>query len=199
MLLPVAIFDDFLNAKQAGALLSFVQSNEDGFAPSGVHVADSDAPQELMRRSLSMTDGYDEALCEFHAALDDHFDDLCATAHVPPFKECEREVDLVAHLDGHHYRRHVDTLTEDARSDTSADRMISLVYYFHAEPKAFSGGELTMHPIGGGGQHVVEPRHNRLVAFSSISPHEVLPISLPGNRFADARFSVACWMCRARK
>jgi SM-20-related protein len=44
----------------------------------------------------------------------------------------------------------------------------------------------------------VEPEHNRLVAFPAFVPHEVVPISCPGNAFADRRFSINCWLHRAR-
>ena len=194
-----AIIDDFLGPRQAARLLGFAIANEKRFAPSDVHLSAPARSHRAMRRSLSLAEGHDDALGEFHRALDARKESLRASLGVPGFTECEREVDFVAHRDGHHYRRHVDALSGTARVQTAADRMISLVYYLHREPRAFSGGELDLFAVPGGARHRVEPRHDRLVAFSSIVPHEVRPIALPGNAFADARFSVACWLCRARR
>jgi Rps23 Pro-64 3,4-dihydroxylase Tpa1-like proline 4-hydroxylase len=39
----------------------------------------------------------------------------------------------------------------------------------------------------------IEPGQNRLVAFPSWAPHEVMPISCPSRRFIDSRFAVNCW------
>ncbi|MEO1488123.1 MAG: 2OG-Fe(II) oxygenase [Pseudomonadota bacterium] len=199
MQLPVSVVDDFLDPKDAAALLAFALEKRDHFTPSAVHEETSGPPAPLDRRSLSLDADPGAALDAFHFAVDARFDTLRYATGVPEFTEIEREVDLVAHLDGHHYKSHVDTLSREARAQTSADRMISMVYYFHREPRAFSGGELVIYPIAGKGERVIEPRHNRLVAFPSITPHEVRAIHLESDDFADARFSIACWLCRARR
>ncbi len=199
MLLPVMIIDGFLGSERAARLLEFACRNQARFGASGVHEGEGAAAQGMMRQSLSLSCGYDAALADFHAAIDAQFDHLREGLGVPAFVESEREIDFVAHLDGHHYRRHVDTLSETAREGTATDRMVSMVYYFHREPQAFTGGELEMFAIAGGEKRRIAPAHDRLVAFPSIAPHAVRPIALPGNRFEDARFSLACWLCRARR
>lgn len=198
MLMPICIIDGFLGEEKSARLLEFAIRNEGLFAPSGVHDFAETRRHGLKRSSLSLIEGHDEALGDFHHAVDANFQRLKQALGVPQFVACEREIDVVAHLDGHHYGTHVDVLTQAARAETSADRMISMVYYFHKEPQAFSGGELDLFDIASDGKHRIEPRHDRLVAFPSLAPHEVRPVTLPGNRFADARFSVACWICRAR-
>lgn len=198
MLLPVCVIDGFLGPEKSARLLDFATHNQHLFAPSDVHNEAASREHGLRRASLSLVEGHAEALADFTAAVDANFIRLCKAVGVPEFVVSECEMDLVAHLDGHHYRRHVDVLTEAARAETTADRMISLVYYVHQQPQAFSGGELDLFAIAGPGSHRVEPRHDRLVAFSPMAPHEVRNVTLPGNRFADARFSVACWLCRAR-
>jgi len=198
MLLPVCVIDGFLGEEKSARLLDFAIRNQHLFAPSGVHDMAATQQYGLRRSSLSLVDGHDEALSDFIAAVDANFERLRKAVGVRDFVVSEREIDLVAHLDGHHYRRHVDILTQDARAETTADRMISLVYYVHKQPQAFSGGELDLFAIGSEETRRVEPRHDRLVAFSPMAPHEVRNVTLPGNQFADARFSVACWLCRAR-
>lgn len=92
----------------------------------------------------------------------------------------------------------MDTTTGVNRMLTPADRVLSLVYYLHREPKVFGGGNLVMHALMGEEQRVITPRHDRLVAFPSIAQHQVEPISLPGDNFADARFPLVCWLGRTR-
>jgi Rps23 Pro-64 3,4-dihydroxylase Tpa1-like proline 4-hydroxylase len=76
------------------------------------------------------------------------------------------------------------------------------VYYFHAQPKAFSGGVLRLHSLasgkGDGGEHVdVEPVNDTLVFFPSWYPHEVLPVTCDSSRFEDSRFAINFWVHRS--
>ena len=75
---------------------------------------------------------------------------------------------------------------------------MSAVYYFHVQPLGFSGGELVIHPFGLSEASVIEPRDNRLVVFPSFALHEVLPVVCPNDGFASARFSINCWLRRAK-
>ena len=62
------------------------------------------------------------------------------------------ELELAAHGDGAHFKPHTDTALGSDRKALGAapgeDRLISGVYYFHAEPKGFSGGELRLYRFG---------------------------------------------------
>ena len=128
---------------------------------------------------------------EMLALLPDLTEKLGAT----PVESPKVELQLVAHNDGAFYKRHIDTQTA---SDRYGIRVLSGVYYFHAEPKAFSGGALRLYAIGGDGQRYVdiEPTRNSLLVFPSWAPHEVIPISCPSKRFADSRFAINCWVYR---
>ena len=75
--------------------------------------------------------------------------------------------------------------------------VLSGVYYFNAEPKAFTGGALRLHAIGGkNGENFVdiEPVRNGLLVFPAWAPHEVLPVSCPSKRFINSRFAINCWV-----
>jgi len=117
---------------------------------------------------------------------------------VTSFEPSTIELELVASNDGAFFKRHIDTFIRGAR--TSSDRLLSGVYYFHAEPKAFSGGALRLYPFGreqGESNFAeVQPEQNTLVAFPSWAWHEVLPVSCPSRRFSDSRFNVNCWVHR---
>ena len=111
------------------------------------------------------------------------------------------ESQLTAARHGEFYRAHSDS----PRERQKRGRRISCVYYFHREPKAFSGGELRLfdrledeHGHGAADTfHDIEPVRNRLVAFPSSDWHEVRPVRCPSGAFADSRFAVTNWLVSA--
>jgi SM-20-related protein len=119
------------------------------------------------------------------------------------------ELELAAHGDGAHYLPHIDISTGPGRKRVGAnpgeDRILSAVYYFHAEPKRFSGGALRLfrlsaRPRDGAVSDEdyvdLEPLQNSLLAFPSWASHEVRPVRCPTGRFRDYRFALNCWFCR---
>ncbi|WP_285713038.1 2OG-Fe(II) oxygenase [Erythrobacter oryzae] len=198
MLLPAVIIDDFLGADAAGDLLAFALAHEADFVPSEVGSEGDQVVKPETRNSLSFEGDLGEVIAPFAAAVAREAAKLKAATGCGDFGPDLTDLELVAHCDGHRFRRHVDTATGASRMLGPADRVLSLVYYLHAKPKVFSGGDLVMHALVGEERRVIAPRHDRLVAFPSIAPHQVAPISLPGNRFADARFSLVCWLGRER-
>ena len=115
-----------------------------------------------------------------------------------PFEPYKVELELVTNNEGAFFKPHIDTFMANARK--ASDRVLSVVYYFYAEPKAFSGGALRLYAFGtqedDGKFADVEPEQNTLVAFPSWALHEVLPVSCPSRRFSDSRFNVNCWVHR---
>jgi Rps23 Pro-64 3,4-dihydroxylase Tpa1-like proline 4-hydroxylase len=75
---------------------------------------------------------------------------------------------------------------------------MTMIYYFHKEPKAFSGGQLRLYALGShassSAYEEVEPRLDRAVFFPSWFPHEVLPIQCDTDMFANGRFAISCWV-----
>lgn len=198
MLLPAVIIDDFLGPQASADMLAFALSHEADFAPSTTYGKGRGGIVDDFRKSLSYEGSIDAIIGPFAAAIARESERLRAATGCDRFDGQLIDLDLVAHGDGHWFKRHVDTTTGRQRALSPADRVLSLVYYVHAVPKAFSGGNLVMHALIGDETRTIEPRHDRLVAFPSIAPHEVEPISLPGNAFADARFSLVCWLSRQR-
>ena len=92
---------------------------------------------------------------------------LITELRVTPIDAPILELELVAHGDGAFFTRHVDTIGNDP--DQKRIRVLSGVYYFNAEPKAFTGGALRLHAIGGGEDENfidIEPVHNSLAGIS---------------------------------
>ena len=205
---PHAQLRDFLPASEHQALLDRVLRGSEDFAPARISLqgaADELKPE--MRIALISRDlGPLRAMLEARmtAALAEVRERLGSGGPMPTSLELE----LAAHGDGAHFRPHTDTsLGSDRRPLGAApgeDRLISGVYYFHARPKGFTGGELRLHrfgfdPAGGepepGGFVDFEPADNSFVVFPSWAPHEVRTVRCPSGRFEDYRFAVNCWYC----
>ncbi|HAN45830.1 MAG TPA: proline hydroxylase [Cyanobacteria bacterium UBA8156] len=107
------------------------------------------------------------------------------------------EIQLTAHNDGNYYKIHNDNGSPDA-----ASRELTYVYYFHREPKPFTGGELRVYDsrvengfyVAADSYQTVEPQNNAIVFFLSRYLHEVLPVHCPSQQFADSRFTLNGWV-----
>ena len=81
----------------------------------------------------------------------------------------------------------------------TATRRISFVYYAHAEPRSFDGGELVLHEPSGRLTAVL-PEGDSLVLFPSNVLHEVRPVRPRTNRnvsesLAEGRVTLNGWLC----
>jgi Rps23 Pro-64 3,4-dihydroxylase Tpa1-like proline 4-hydroxylase len=132
-----------------------------------------------------------------HRRLLDLVPTLIRDLRVTPFEPSRVELELVANNDGAFFKRHIDMHIGATR--LASDRLLSAVYYFHAEPKAFSGGALRLYSFGAadkGSFADVQPEQNTLLVFPSWVSHEVLRVNCPSRRFSDSRFNVNCWVHR---
>jgi Rps23 Pro-64 3,4-dihydroxylase Tpa1-like proline 4-hydroxylase len=191
------VMDEFLPASLLAAIERFVASD------AAMELSDigegGDGSYAAPRRRWVGPHGLGPLNAEFEAAVMARFPELCASTGVPPFEVARAELEVCAHRDGHFFGRHIDTVSRDERADRTTDRMISAVYYFPREPRAFTGGELTLLSFTGeAASNPIEPRRNRLVAFASMALHEVSPVVIADDSFENARFSVNCWLHRPR-
>jgi Rps23 Pro-64 3,4-dihydroxylase Tpa1-like proline 4-hydroxylase len=191
LILPYIVLRDFLDEETVAGLLDYAISHQSDFEPTEVgRTFDPSYRVSMVLRGLG----------SFRPILQTKLFDLMPSIltkmRVKPIEEPKLETQLVAHGDGAFYKRHTDTLT-DKYHDAKQIRMLSGIYYFNAEPKAFTGGALRLHAIGGKeGENFVdiEPVRNSLLVFLAWAPHEVLPVSCPSKRFIDSRFAVNCWV-----
>jgi predicted 2-oxoglutarate/Fe(II)-dependent dioxygenase YbiX len=194
---PHLVIDDFLAPAQVAALLGYALANETDFVPAG-ELIEGTAVANRNRVALRCSIGLGPHREAFVAAIHARFADACAATGVALFAIARTETELVAHGHGGRFDLHHDTLTQTNRAGFDSDRVLSSVFYFHREPKAFSGGELAIYPFRPGEPLTIAPQQNRLVLFSAIAPHAVHPVACPSRAFADSRFSVNCWLHRAR-
>lgn len=199
---PHRVCPNFLTAVQHTALLDWALANRARFEPAGLKLAGSGRGliDPKLRQSLSLRD-----LGAMGPVMRDRIEALVPTLirdlRLTPFTVGELELELVAHNDGAHFTFHADTFIGADRG-ARGDRMLSCIYYFHREPKGFSGGELRLHRFGESaddhGFATIEPCQNSLIVFPSWAPHEVSAVSCASRDFADSRFAVNCWVYRAR-
>jgi SM-20-related protein len=194
---PHVILRDFLAEETVAGLLDYALAHADAFAPTGVGRSPEKRIEPHFRVSLGMRDlgPFKPILTSKILAL---VPDLVARLGTTAVDAPELELQLVAHTDGAFYKRHIDTQTA---SEGDHIRVLSGIYYFFAEPKAFAGGELRLYAIGSNGERYVdiEPARNSFLVFPSWAAHEVMPVSCPSKRFIDSRFAINCWMRRKRR
>jgi hypothetical protein len=195
LLPPHVVLQNFLEENTVAALLDYTLAHEQAFQPTKVGRFDEGVTNPAIRVSHGMRElgGFRPILRLKILAV---VPDIVARLHATPVDAPKLELELVAHNDGAFYKRHIDTQTASERENI---RVLSGVYYFHAEPKAFSGGALRLYAIGDpAGQTFVEvePAQNTLLVFPSWAPHEVRSVRCPSGRFADSRFAINCWVHR---
>jgi len=90
----------------------------------------------------------------------------------------------------------------DNGAEAVATREITFVYFFHREPKQFSGGELRIYDsrrendnyVPTANYRTIVPEQNQLVLFASGLSHEITPVDCPSGNFANSRFTVNGWI-----
>jgi Rps23 Pro-64 3,4-dihydroxylase Tpa1-like proline 4-hydroxylase len=190
---PYQVIRNFLDAETVAALLDFAVSNEAQYIPSTVYET-GHMPSVRISSVLPDFGRFEELL---RTKVRSQIPALTIALRIPPFAESRIEIELVAHNDGAFYKPHIDTFT-GPKTDLTAVRVISGVYYFHREPKAYSGGELRLYDFQRDESEPpfvdFVPEPNMFLAFPSWARHEVRKVSCPTHRFADSRFAVNCWV-----
>jgi SM-20-related protein len=185
--------DHFLTDAEHQRLLNFVIHQDANFVSTNTSTGDLD-----YRKSSVLYDfpEFSQLISQrIHACLPN----VLAELEMPNFSIQQIEAQLTAHNDGNYYKIHNDNGSPD-----TATRELTYVYYFHQEPKAFSGGELRIYDTQiQNNQYTqaptfqtVEPRNNSIVFFLSRYLHEVLTISCPSRAFANSRFTINGWIRR---
>ena len=195
---PHRVLHNFLGAEIARDLLDAVSSRGSAMKPSNVLAPTGEQYNPEHRDSLSSRD-----LAEFGEALKVRIAKMIPALRrdlgMSDFLLDHVELELAAHGHGGHFHDHVDTVHEKG-----AGRIMTAVYYFFAEPRRFSGGELRLYGWWRGdaeGAHppphlYITPQHDSLLIFPSWAYHEVMPVNCPSGDFADSRFSINCWVWR---
>lgn len=117
-------------------------------------------------------------------AVERHWQEILSTLEIKNFAIGTVETNCVIYGNNNYFKRHQDTFTSVRKK-----RRISWVYYFHKEPKPFSGGELIFYK---GNEEIarVAPQAGMLIVFDSSMFHEVLAVHVKSNEFENGRFTI---------
>jgi SM-20-related protein len=191
------LFDEFLAPAELLSLANYVLQHEREFQISEVvspGVRGGIVETETRRSRVLMDLGRhrDLIISKLTAALPDA---LRRLGH-PQFEISRVEAQITASNHGDFFHWH-----SDNGLDAIAGREITFVYFFHREPKPFTGGELRIydsrweqnHYVPAGGYRAIVPEQNQLVVFHSSLTHEITQVQSPSQLFTDSRFTVNGW------
>ncbi|MEB3232183.1 MAG: 2OG-Fe(II) oxygenase [Leptolyngbyaceae bacterium] len=183
----------FLDEATHDQLLDFTLDQQSAFVGSSTSTGDINYRQSSVLHHFP--DFANLMRGEIHAA----FADVIAALKLTPFNITQVEAQLTAHNDENYYKIHNDNGSED-----TATRVLTYVYYFYQEPKAFTGGVLRIYDSRIQNNYYVQaesfqditPINNSIVFFPSHYMHEVLAIQCPSRQFAHSRFTINGWVRR---
>lgn len=185
---PVLIVENFAGGAAAADLLQYAIAHEPDFQEAKVALGHEGRVDESLRIS-KVNSSIDSVMPLFEAVIRKTVDVALPTLGLVNVDSYFLESQLTWCGDGGFFGRHSDTL-----SGRPNPRVLTMVYYFHREPKAFAGGQLRLHELGAsGGYQEIEPRLDRAVFFPSWFPHEVRPVQCNSSAFPDGRFAMSCW------
>ena len=197
------IINNFLPEADLAALLVYTLEHEAEFHPSqvlaGEHKEDAFNVKSSVRRSLIMTTIEQRYKDMIKSRIDTVLPDVLYELGMDSFPSNKGEYQLTASNDGEFFRVHSD---RGSGSFYTEHRVLTYVYYFYHEPKAFTGGDLRVydtiavdgHQIAALKFKTVKPLQNRIVFFPSILQHEVQRVDCPSQQFADSRFTFNGWL-----
>jgi Rps23 Pro-64 3,4-dihydroxylase Tpa1-like proline 4-hydroxylase len=191
---PFVLIRDFLPTDFHAALLPFLMSVRDEFAPivDGNNEYRPDSRQALEFRGQW-------ARKRFQARLLEMLPEVSARLHLPPFTLKGIEIAVRAYQDGHFFGIHRDA----PPNSPFADRLVNFVYYFHRVPRPYTGGELLLFDSDVPADVFTRSRFTRilpvdntLVVFPCNFYHCVVPIVCRSADFGDSRFVINGHVCQ---
>jgi len=190
------VLDEFLAPQELDELMRYTLQHESEFQVSEVVSASGDAVDYDHRRSHILLD-----LGKHHNVILDRIRSVLPQVlqqlGMEEFPVSREETQITSSNDGDYFHMH-----SDDGQGPIASRKLTFVYFFHREPRAFSGGELRLHDgvlegnryVSAGSYQTIVPQQNQIVFFPCSLPHEITPVQCPSQAFADSRFTVNGWL-----
>jgi Rps23 Pro-64 3,4-dihydroxylase Tpa1-like proline 4-hydroxylase len=192
------VLDEFLTSTELNALMQYALEQEAQFQISEVLSpgVTGGAVDYEQRRSRVLMDlgGHEKVITD---RLLTSLPRVLQKWGRDPFPISRVESQTTASNHGDFFRWHSDNGAEEV-----ATREVTFVYFFHREPKEFSGGELRIYNSAAGSEgysdtsncRTIVPEQNQLVLFASGLSHEITPVECSSGKFADSRFTVNGWL-----
>jgi Rps23 Pro-64 3,4-dihydroxylase Tpa1-like proline 4-hydroxylase len=192
------VLDEFLAPQEMQELSRFILEHEADFCPSEVvaHGSSKAVVSEKHRRSRVFMDlgSHQEVIL---ARIQSALPLVLGRLDMKEFPIANVEAQITVSNNGDFFRGH-----SDNSDPTTASRRLTFVYFFHREPRQFSGGELRIHDsrrerdrqIATGSYQTIVPQQNQIVFFPCCALHEITPVECPSGLFADSRFTLNGWL-----
>jgi SM-20-related protein len=194
---PYHITENFLGQALIDQLIDYVLENQGRFEESTVGSSEGRIDQEV--RVSSILRDFGPLKAEVKSLFKAAFPVALEQLRMPDFELYGTEREIVAHGNGAFYNRHIDTFTGAGEFSV---RALTAVYYFHAQPKKFQGGEIRLLPLRNSEVDSayldIDPINDRLLLFPSWVPHQVMPVITESVDFKDSRFAINCWYHKLR-
>jgi len=122
--------------------------------------------------------------------------ELWSRLGVEPFEIEGGDLQLTIHRHGDFYRTHRDS----GDGDVTSHRRVTFVYYFHRQPRRFSGGDLLLYDTDVERDKWLEKytrldvRHNSILYFPSEYYHQVMPVVCETGDVEDGRLTLNGWI-----
>jgi SM-20-related protein len=196
------VLDEFLAPQELDELIQYVLQHEGEFETSEVISPAGEAGvvdyQHRRSRVLMNLGKYEDVILErIRGALPSVLDRL----GMEEFPITRTEAQITASNDGDFFGAHSD----DAQASI-ASRRLTFVYFFHREPRPFTGGELRLYDLPESGEQrynpgdrtgsyqTIVPQQNQIVFFPCSVLHEITAVECPSQAFADSRFTLNGWL-----
>ena len=189
---PFVRIEQFLPQLLHDRILAFTLAQQETLKPAGV--SNGYKPQTRLAWMIGKRKLGDLAP-EFLACLNAVLPTVWARLSLAEQPILRTELQLTAHLSGGFYRPH-----RDSGEEPNQDRTISYVYYFHAQPKRFSGGDLLLYDTNVTTDTYEDdftrltPLDNSLVLFPSHCHHQISPVVCDTADFGHGRFTLNGWL-----
>lgn len=196
---PYVLIENFLSEIEAEQAMAYALAHQSGFRDSTVAHVDargSYTTDTRLRRSRILDDVSGMAPL-IGRRLHERMPRIFQALEMQPIAFRTMELQLSVHGDGDFFNTHTDNGLPEI-----AHRTMSYVYYFHREPKRFTGGHLKLYrTVIHEGTHSagdlvadIDPPRNGLMVFPSYIQHEVTPLTCPSTALEDQRLTLNGWL-----
>ncbi len=199
-----AVLEEFLVKQEFDDLLNVTLENKDKFEPTKVLKYEKNKGEhgiiDTNYRRSKVFFLSDQFRLIFQQKILSYLPWILLKLKIDPFEVSDVEVQLTASNDNEFFKAHCDNAHKALQG-----RLITFVYYFYREPKAFTGGELKLfntadiQQISNSVEYIIEPPQNSMIVFQSHQIHEVLPVICPTKQFEDSRFTLNGWVHKKKE
>jgi SM-20-related protein len=191
---PFITIDRFLGEDAAEELLRRALARESYFVPSKVKLGETSSVDPTHRIVLVDIDSAPWR-ARLESAMREAMDAAMPRLGIVNIRSYRIELEIGWCGNGGFFKVHTDTFSNGEEDQ----RIVTMVYYLHHRPKAFTGGQLRLFGLGEREGHCIgeiEPAFDSAVIFPSWIPHEILPVVTDSHQFSAGRFAVTCWLRR---